>query len=78
METRKLISFGTSSFVVSVPKGWIRENKLKKGDLVYVEDRKDELVLSSGGGSKPEEPKRILIEMDNKELKLIRTEIVSA
>ncbi|MBI4150431.1 phosphate uptake regulator PhoU [Candidatus Woesearchaeota archaeon] len=78
METRRIISFGTSSFVVSVPKTWIRENKVKKGDLVHIEDRKDELILSLSGDAKPEEPKRILIEVDNKDLRLIRTEIVSA
>ena len=78
METRRIISFGTSSFVVSVPKTWIRENNLKKGDLIHIEDRKDELILSLGAGGKQEEPKRTLIEVDNKDLKLIRIEIVSA
>lgn len=78
METRRLISFGTSSFVVSVPKNWVRDNKLKKGDSVHVEDRKGELVLSPSAGGITEEPKRILIEMDNKDMRLVRTEIVSA
>lgn len=78
METRRLIAFGTSSFVVSVPKTWVRENKLKKGDLVHIEDRKDELVLSPSEGGKPEEARRILIEVDNKDMKLIQIEIVSA
>ncbi len=76
METRKIISFGTSSYVVSVPKNWIREHKLKKGDSVHVDDRNDELVLTPSAAGKIEEPKRILIEIDNKDMKLIRTEIV--
>ena len=52
MDTRRIISFGTSSYVVSVPKNWVRENNLKKGDLIHVEDRKDELILSPNSGGK--------------------------
>lgn len=78
METRKLISFGTSSFVISVPKSWVRKNMLKKGDLLHIEDKKDELTIYPSHAIKREEPKRILIEVDNKQLNLIKTEIVSA
>lgn len=78
METRKLISFGTSSFVISVPKSWVKKNALRKGDLLHIEDKKDELTIYPSQGIKREEPKRILIEVDNKELDLIKTEIVSA
>jgi phosphate uptake regulator len=34
VEFRRLIGFGKSSFVVSLPKNWIEKNKLVKGDLV--------------------------------------------
>lgn len=78
METRKLIAFGTSSFVISVPKSWVKKNLLKKGDLLHIEDKKDELTIYPSHAIKREEPKRILIEIDNKKLNLIKTEIVSA
>ena len=42
MEFRKLISFGKTSFVMSLPKGWVVKNKLKKGDLIALEEREDE------------------------------------
>ena len=45
MEYRKLISFGKNSYVVSLPKNWVRQNKLKKGDLVYIEENVSNLVL---------------------------------
>ena len=35
MEHRKLIKFGNSSFIVSLPNDWIKKNRLKKGDLMY-------------------------------------------
>ncbi len=44
MEYRKLISFGKNSFVISLPKAWVRHSKLKKGDLIYVEEASDHLM----------------------------------
>jgi len=78
MDTRLIISFCTSSFVVSVPKDWIRENKLKKGDVLHVENKKDELIFSAADTTVIQEPKRVFIELENKDLELIRIEIVSA
>ncbi|MBR9691760.1 hypothetical protein GOV06_03150 [Candidatus Woesearchaeota archaeon] len=45
MEFRKLISFGKTSFIISLPKSWVLKNKLKKGDLIAVEEDKGHLVL---------------------------------
>lgn len=78
METRKIISFGNSSYVISMPKAWVRENKLKKGDLLNIEEKKDELLIYPGQNDKKEEPKHIIIEIDGKDISLIRTEVVSA
>ncbi len=78
METRKVISFGTSSFVISVPKTWIRENNIQKGDLLHVEDRKDELILTTSKDDSKKEDRSIYIDVDNKSLLRINTEITSA
>ena len=45
MDFRRIIAFGKSSHVVSLPKSWLNENKLKKGDLVYLEQDFDKLVI---------------------------------
>jgi len=48
MEYRRLIKFGNSSFVVSVPKYWLKKNQLEKGDMVYLtENGSNELIVSS-------------------------------
>lgn len=48
MDYRRLIKFGNSSFVVSVPKDWLKKNNLQKGDMVYMnENGNNELVLTS-------------------------------
>ena len=78
MEFRKLISFGRSSYVVSIPKPWVLKNRLKKGDLISVDGESGELVLSLNNNHALTEPKEITINAEKKEIGLIRAEIVSA
>ena len=79
METRKIISFGNSSYVISLPKGWVRENKLNKGDLLHLEEKNDEITIYVGDGShKKIEPKTVVIDINNKSIEMIRTEGISA
>ncbi|MFO8016144.1 MAG: phosphate uptake regulator PhoU [Candidatus Woesearchaeota archaeon] len=78
METRKIISFGSSSYVVSVPKSWIEGNKLKKGDILTLEEKQGELLLYPGQNDRKKEPKHIRIAIDDKDIGLVTTEIVSA
>jgi phosphate uptake regulator len=46
MEFRKLISFGKTSYVMSLPKSWILKNGLKKGDLIGLEEVEGNLLLN--------------------------------
>lgn len=78
MESRKIISFGSSSYVISLPKAWVTENKLKKGDIVHVDDKKTELLVYPSVIKKDDEPKRTVILTDDKDLDYIRTKIVSS
>ncbi len=77
MEYRKLIKFGKNSFVVSLPKNWLEQNKLKKGDLLYINENDEGLSISSkNNGGK--DYKSITINTENKSLKRIQTEIISS
>lgn len=78
MDTRKLILFGKNSFVVSVPKSWVEKNKLKKSDAVSVKDNGNELVFSANEVNSKKDNKEIVIEADDKEFDILRTQIVSA
>jgi len=78
MEYRKLISFGKNSFVVSLPKSWIRQNKLNKGDLIYIDDNGSNLILSKNESSKETVDKIKTIHTDNKSIHLIKREVNSA
>jgi len=78
MEYRKLISFGKSSYVVSLPKSWIKQNQLKKGDLIYLEESKEGLILQANYQDKNAEETEIVINVNNKSLKRIQREIIAA
>ena len=78
IEFRKLIKFGKNSIVISLPNKWITKNKLKKGDSVSVEDMGDGLYVSAGSMNDDAEEKRITINIDKKDIDLIRIEVISS
>ena len=78
MEYRKLIRFGKNSFVVSLPKPWVNQNKLVKGDLIYIEESGPTLILSKKDLDKPERESEKIINIDGKDLNLIEREVNSA
>lgn len=78
MEYRKLIFFGKNSFVVSLPKSWITQNKLQKGDLVHISDHGSDLILSKKEKEDTKREKTKVILVDDKPLMQIEKEINSA
>ena len=77
MEQRKLIQFGNSSFVISLPKHWLYKYKLKKGDKIFIEEGRDSIKIFPTI-EEEKEPKSITIDTNDKKLDLVATEIVSA
>lgn len=78
VEYRKLISFGKTSYVVSIPKSWVVKNKLEKGDVLSFDEHNNNLVLSPGKGSEKHELKEISINVDGKSIRRLYREINSA
>ncbi|HLC56258.1 MAG TPA: PhoU domain-containing protein [Candidatus Nanoarchaeia archaeon] len=79
MEYRKIIKFGNSSHVVSLPNEWLRRNKLNKGDTIYFEENGDsELTFTPKLTKNEREFKEININTKDKEIERIRREIISA
>lgn len=78
MDSRKLIKFGKSSYVISVPKDWVKENKLNKGDLIFLENESNELRMYPTEREYKKELKKVVIDIDNKSISRIKTEIVGA
>ena len=76
METRKLMAFGQSSFIISLPKGWVRKSGLKKGDSIFLDERPDELAIYAGMAK--EKSSEIEIKVNGKQETELKTEIISA
>ncbi len=77
MDVRKIVSFGNSSYVVSLPKSWVISNKLKKGDTVRIDERPYELVISSNEESK-KAPSEVTINCEGKQINELKTEIMAS
>ena len=80
LEPRRLIKFGNSSFIVSLPKEWIERNNLKKGDWIYLrENEKNEMTLMpKETRHSAETEKKIEIDLTDKEYELFKRELTSA
>ncbi|MBS3116353.1 AbrB/MazE/SpoVT family DNA-binding domain-containing protein [Candidatus Woesearchaeota archaeon] len=78
MEYRKLISFGKNSYVVSLPKDWVKQNQLQKGDLVYIDETGANLILSKKDQNSSLEEKETVINVDGKSVDTITREVCSA
>jgi phosphate uptake regulator len=77
LESRKLISFGSSSYVISIPKAWVRKNKLEKGSPIYLSEKPDGLIISPSTESK-KQTKETQIDVSNKSIDRIKAEIVAS
>jgi len=74
MEARKIIKFGNTSFVTTIPNEWIKENKLEKGDSIILRKSLNQLVYSV----KEEEKKKIVeLSIDKNPLKIFNKKLFS-
>jgi phosphate uptake regulator len=77
MDQRKLIKFGSSSHVLSLPSQWLKRNNLSKGDVVYLnENNNGDLILSND--SVREDIRKVTINSDGKSFERLSKEIFSA
>jgi phosphate uptake regulator len=79
-EPRRLIKFGNSSHVVSIPKEWMDKNGLKKGDLVFFQEgESNEMILFPKERKLvPNSERKIDIDTTDREIDDIKREITSA
>ncbi len=78
MEQRKLVAFGNSSYIVSLPKQWITKNRLEKGDAIRMDEKDNELVISLNDGDERRKFNELTIEVSGKTIDQLKTEIISA
>ena len=77
MELRKLVKAGPSSHTVSLPKAWLVKNRLTKGNVVFLEERNNEIVITTQAKT-PILLQEKTISIDEKQLGTIQRELASA
>lgn len=75
---RKLVKSGAASHTIALPKDWITKNKLKKGDLLYIKEKDNEITVSTETKQLQPSTKEISITIDDKEINTIRRQTISA
>ena len=64
MSYRKLVKFGNSSYILSLPKAWIVKHNLDKGDLISVLEEDGYLRLEPGVSKKEDPIRELVINVD--------------
>lgn len=79
MEFRKLIKFGNATYCISLPKHWVKNHNLKKGDIIYVEETSNgQLEIRPDRTGTKQEPKEITIEIDGKAMEEVKRDVIVA
>jgi len=78
MEIRTLVKSGRSSLVVAIPRDWIKSNRLKSGDRVFINEENNDLVISNEMKKKENNRSEIVIDIDDKCDRIISRELVAA
>jgi len=65
METRKIQLIANSTYTLSLPKTWIKENNLKEKDEITIHKQNDKNLLLSPDSFRDKEIKEISINVDN-------------
>ncbi|HXY56527.1 MAG TPA: phosphate uptake regulator PhoU [Nitrososphaerales archaeon] len=78
MPARKAIEMGEGTILVSLPKGWVRKNGIRKGDTLSVEElsARKLIVRPIEGGEG--EPKQITIEYPGDDLSQVTNDVTGA
>lgn len=64
---RKLVKQGAATMMISLPSKWIKENKLEKGDEIDLEEKQNELLISTKQSLKQKKEITININEENKQ-----------
>jgi phosphate uptake regulator len=78
LQIRKLVKSGAASHTLALPKDWLTKNNLKKGDLLYITEKDNELKISTEEKLPQKTNKEVSIEVDDKEINTIRRQTISS
>ena len=75
MEKRKIIQYGNSSFVLTMPRDWLLKNNIKKGEEMFLYPEENKILITN---EKLENKiKTIELNIDDLNLKIFKKELIS-
>ncbi len=78
MELRKVQEMGGGTHLVSLPKAWVRRNKITKGATINIEETSDGRLLMSPFGASPNPTKEVKIPYPSEYSELLINEVTGA
>lgn len=77
METRKIQFTGKSTYLVSLPKGWVTGKKLRAGDLIYISENADGTLNLSADGHRRDSKAVVTMEIDDISPEMIERRVIA-
>ncbi len=78
MYIRKIVQSGLASFTVALPKEWIVKQKLDKGDIVYITETTEGVLISADQKQKKKIEQQVILETAGKNERSLRRDIIGA
>ncbi|MGM5485121.1 MAG: PhoU domain-containing protein [Nanobdellota archaeon] len=78
MDKRKIIKFGKSSSIISLPRKWLLQNNLSFGDFVFISEMGPNLMIMPDEKKEKKKTKRVEIDISRIDEREINRRIVSA
>ncbi len=78
MQIRKLVKSGNSSLVTAIPRDWLKRQKLSAGDMVYIDEQVDKLIIRKELKQVKQQEDEVVIQVDRKPVKKVIHEITTA
>jgi len=78
MESRRVVKTGAETYTISIPKNWLKQNRIKKGDLLWISEDNEKLIVSKVAKEETVEVKEISFQIDNKDTGTLRRETIGA
>ncbi|MCF7799160.1 hypothetical protein K9M74_04615 [Candidatus Woesearchaeota archaeon] len=78
MDYRKLIKFGHNAYVLTMPTTWLKRNNMTKGDVLFVEEVSNQLIISTEKENTQEEQIETLTIQETDTGSMIARKLISA
>ena len=78
VETRRLVKTGADTYTISLPKDWVKANKLQKGAVLFVDEQGNKVSISPSQTEEKKQEKIFTINIDDNSTNSVRRQTIAA